>query len=73
MLICRDRLKRVLVHSVAADNVMTKLGVSSKLNADWDFLLHLRDAGRARAKAWIDESFNRLGGESTIDIRRQYL
>ena len=52
---------------------MRELGVSSKLNADWDFLLYLRDAGRTRAKAWIEASFDRLGQESTIDIRRQYL
>ena len=71
--ICANQLKRMLVHSIAADDVMRELGVSSKLNADWDFLLYLRDAGRARAKAWIEASFDRLGRESTIDIRRQYL
>ena len=66
-------LRRLLVHSISADDVMAKLGVSSKLNADWDFLLHLRDAGRAYTEAWIAANFDRLGEESTVDIREQYL
>jgi NTE family protein len=52
---------------------MVKLGVSSKLNADWDFLLHLHEAGRTYADAWIAASYDRLGRESTADIRQQYL
>src|ERR1700686_4688984 len=48
-----DGLRRLLIHSISADDVMAKLGVSSKLNADWDFLLHLRDAGRSYTEAWI--------------------
>jgi NTE family protein len=68
-----DGLRRLRVHSISADEVMAKLGVSSKLNADWDFLLHLHEAGRARTEAWIAASFDRLGRESTTDIRQQYL
>jgi NTE family protein len=66
-------LNRLYIHSIAADKVMKKLGVSSKLNAEWDFLLHLHAAGRQHADAWIEESFDRLGMESTVDIRTQYL
>jgi NTE family protein len=66
-------LKHLLVHSISADAVMSKLGVSSKLNADWDFLLYLREAGRAHAEAWIAASYDRLGEQSTVDIREQYL
>ena len=69
----RGRLKRLLIHSISADAVMTKLGVSTKLNADWDFLTHLHAAGRRYAHAWIEECFDRLGAESTVDIRAQYL
>ena len=68
-----DNLRRLFVHSISADDVMVKLGVSSKLNADWDFLLHLHEAGRTRADAWIAESYDRIGRESTADIRQQYL
>ena len=67
------QLNRVFIHSIFADSVMKKLGASSKLNADWDFLRHLHAAGRETADAWIEASFDRLGVASTVDIRAQYL
>jgi len=66
-------LKRMLVHSIAADEIMTELGVASKLNGDWDFLIYLRDQGREYADEWLEAHFDRLGRESTIDIRKEYL
>jgi NTE family protein len=68
-----EQLKRMLIHSIAADDVMVGLGHTSKLNADWAFLTHLRDVGRERASLWIDEAFDRLGRESTVDLRTRYL
>ena len=66
-------LKRVFIHSISADAVMKKLGASTKLNVDWGFLTHLHAAGRQYAGTWIEECFDRLGVESTVDIRSQYL
>jgi NTE family protein len=68
-----NRLKRLYIHRIAADEVMKRFGVSSKLNADWSFLMHLHAAGRQYADAWIEESFDRLGVESTVDLRALYL
>ena len=65
--------KRMYVHSISADEVMTQLGASSKLNADRVFLRFLRDAGRRKAEAWLGSSFGDLGQRSTIDIRASYL
>jgi len=65
--------KRVLVHSVCADDVMRGLGAASKLNADGAFLRQLRALGRERAQAWIDRHFDDLGSRSTVDIRAAYL
>jgi NTE family protein len=70
---CTNSLRRVLIHAIADEEVMTKLGVTSKLNADWEFLTYLRDAGRASAEAWIRANFDDLGVRSTIDIRDRYL
>jgi NTE family protein len=69
----RSNMKRMLIHSIAANEVMNELGHASKLNADWEFLVNLRDSGRAHADAWIRENFDRLGRESTVDIRGTYL
>ena len=66
------KLKRLYIHSIEADAVMEELGASSRLNADWNFLMHLHAAGRQYADAWIEENFDRLGVASTVDIRAQY-
>ena len=67
------RLKKMLVHSIAADDVMSELGVASKLNGDWEFLTYLRDVGRERAGQWLEENYAKLNVESTVDIRDRYL
>jgi NTE family protein len=66
-------LKRMLVHAISADEIMSGLGAASKLNGDWEFLTYLRDQGRDHADKWLAENFDRLGRESTVDIRKEYL
>ena len=61
--------KQVLVHMVNGEEDIKPLGASSKLNAEWAFLTHLRDIGRATAAAWLDDNFDKLGRESTVDLR----
>ncbi len=68
-----EGLRHLLIHSISAEEEMAKLGVASKMNGDWEFLTHLRDIGRQHADAWLAQNFDRLGKESTIDIREQYL
>jgi NTE family protein len=67
------KMRRMLVHAIAADDVMGELSVSSKLNADWEFLTFLRDIGRDRADAWLKGNFEKLGSESSVDLRETYL
>ena len=61
-------MKRMLIHSIAAEGFMQRLGVNSKLNADWDFLSLLRDAGRTRATEWLAGNFQHLAKQSTTDF-----
>lgn len=61
-------LRRLRMHLIGDAEGMEDFGVSSKLNAEWDFLTHLRDIGRRRAAAWLDENFENIGVESTLDI-----
>ena len=69
----KAKARRVLVHAIEANSVMSGLGVASKLNADWDFLCHLRQTGRDAAEEWLEANFDRLNVESSIDIRARYL
>ncbi len=61
--------KRVLVHMVHGEEAMKPLGASSKLNAEWAFLTHLHDIGREAAAGWLDANFDKLGKDSTVDLR----
>jgi len=66
-------LKRMHIHAISADDIMLGLGVASKLNADWEFLTDLRDAGRERASSWLADKYDQIGHQSTIDIHGVYL
>ena len=62
------RYEHVLVHVIDSRELPTPRA-SSKLDAEWACLEHLRDAGRAAAGAWRDGAHHRLGVESTVDPR----
>lgn len=55
------------IHRIASD-VMLDLGYSTKLNAEWEFLVMLRDQGRAAAQAFLDDHGADLGQRSTLDL-----
>ena len=48
--------------------LLTELGASSKLNAEWDFLTMLRDEGRKAAELFLATKGADLGKRSTLDI-----
>ena len=64
--------KLMLVHVIEAEEFIRALSWSSRLNADWDFLLHLHNMGRARADQWLEANFDRLGIELTVDLDTKY-
>ena len=66
-------LKRILVHSIEADDVMRSLSVTSKLNTEWEFLMYLHGIGRERADHWLKAHLASVGVESTVDVRQKYL
>jgi NTE family protein len=66
-------VKRMRIHAIAAEEVMQKLSAASKLNADWEFLLHLHAIGREHATAWLSSDFEGVGLRSTVNVREQYL
>jgi NTE family protein len=69
----RDKLKHVLIHSVRADKALCDLSVSSKFSVDWDFLVQLRDRGRATAAEWLAINFDDIGQRSSVDLRAEFL
>ena len=69
----KGALKKMNIHSISAEEAMSKLSIASKLNADWGFLCELRDVGRETAAAWLERNFEKLGRSSTVDIHATYL
>jgi NTE family protein len=64
--------KRMLMHVIEAEEFIRAFSWSSRLNADWDFLQHLCNVGRARADQWLAANFNRVSFESTVDLDSRY-
>ncbi|HJQ55324.1 MAG TPA: hypothetical protein VJ890_00370 [Vineibacter sp.] len=52
---------------------MKGLGASSKLNAEWPFLVYLKEIGRQAAHEWLTQHFDAIGQRSTVDIRAKFL
>ena len=71
--VARGELKEVLIHSIRSDETMAGLGVSSKLNTDWDFLCHLRDLGRAQAERWLAATYDDIGVRSSVDVHGDFV
>jgi NTE family protein len=68
-----DRAKRMYIHGISADEVLTKLGMVSTISTDWDFLQGLRDVGRRYADTWLETTWDRIGKESTVRIEAIYM
>jgi NTE family protein len=61
------RWAEMRIHRIAS-GMMTKLGYSSKLNAEWEFLCMLRDEGRRCAETFLKDHMQDLGRRSTFDL-----
>ena len=55
------------VHLVRND-IMTELGASSKLNAEWAFFEYLHKEGRKAAQTFLEAHAKDLGKRSTLDL-----
>lgn len=60
---------KIRMHRIALEDDQSPLPASSKNNAEWRFLTHLRDKGRAAAFAWMHENTKHVGETGTIDLR----
>jgi NTE family protein len=68
-----ERLKMILVHSINDEASLAPLGAVSKFNVEPDFLKHLFGLGRAAAGRWLTSTFDKVGVETSIDIRGRFL
>ena len=67
------RLKKMLIHCIDADDEMSGLGVSSKLNVERKFIGWLFELGRRRADIFLQNHFNKVGRELSTSIEQRFL
>jgi NTE family protein len=65
-------MKNVLVHMIADDALMNRLSVATKLVPNPAVLATLKAAGREAAGAFLDEKFERIGVEATVDLAEMF-
>jgi NTE family protein len=68
----RVRYTDMRLHRISAEQELLKLSVSSKLNAEWEFLEHLHDIGYRTADAWLVSHLDQIGHKGTLDTRAMY-
>lgn len=68
-----DRYKDMRVHLIYSSEELHSLNASSKVNADWDFFLYLKNIGRNEADQWLKNHWKDVGVQSSINIRDKFL
>ena len=63
-----DRYRDMFLHLIHADEELKQLDASSKLNAEWDYLVYLKNRGRGWADRFLEQHFDDLGERSTLDL-----
>lgn len=69
----RRRVARHRFHHIEAARVTAGLDPASKLTPDWDFVCHLREAGRDAAETWLQTHVAMVGRRSTVDLAAKFL
>jgi NTE family protein len=66
------KLRRLNMHVIESQELMSQLGAHSKLNAHPAFVNGLHDEGRLRAEAWLEKNFERIGVQSSFSVARLF-
>lgn len=65
-------MKDVLIHMIADDDLMRQLSVATKVIATPQILHQLRMAGKAAAEAFLRDGIDKIGEDSTLDLRAMF-
>ena len=69
------QLKPIRFHAIEAAQEMAALGLDSKNNVGWNFLLNLHELGRNSAADWLADParFGKVGIESSINVDQKFV
>ena len=68
----RSKLRKIHFHMIQAEEAMAAFGASSKFNIDPAFLDRLFRLGRQTAEQWFEDTHERLGQDTTIDMHKLF-
>jgi NTE family protein len=68
-----DRYISVRFHEISAEAALAECGALSKMNTERRFLEYLHKLGYDTADLWVAQTFDRIGWESTMDVREKYV
>ncbi|HEV8647613.1 MAG TPA: patatin-like phospholipase family protein, partial [Burkholderiales bacterium] len=66
------RFRKLNFHLIETDDLLARMSIEKALNADLAFLLKLKEEGRIRAGAWLENHFDQVGGESSVDLAKLF-
>jgi NTE family protein len=68
-----SRYRRNRLHRIDANAALVGRNGASKLDTSWRFFQELKEAGRNAAKTWLEEHFEDVGRQATLDLRKEFL
>lgn len=68
-----QKVRNLYIHQINPEEFISHLNVSSKLNADWDYLMALHKIGYNMADDWLKENFDKIGKMDSVDIDKVFL
>jgi len=67
-----ERYRKLFVHLIHAHEELQRLDASSKLNAEWDYLIYLKERGRGWADDFLRKHYADIGVRGTLDIKELF-
>jgi NTE family protein len=65
-------MKDILIHAIRDDETMAELNTATKMNPTPELIDRLKAHGRAAADTFLRQNWNRLGEESSVDLRAMF-
>ncbi|MFD2139048.1 patatin-like phospholipase family protein [Ancylobacter oerskovii] len=66
-----DGYRNLRLHRIDGAEKLVALDASTKMNAEWEFLLFLRDIGREAAEGFLERHYDDIGVRSTLDVHEE--
>jgi NTE family protein len=67
------KYKHTHIHTIDAEEEMSKLAPSSKMNLNMEFLQYLFDLGREKTSEFLNDHYEKIGLKSSTDIAAKFL